>query len=549
MFMRYKQACPPLACENIEIFPSFHVLHFNMIDLKPYSRILPVSQFVLLNLTLGAGTILILLNAGAYLPMLPYISGTTGQSISYVVWGQSDYFTAMGAALLIARALMRRFGPKRVAIFAYLLFAAACAAALITTPVFALYTSVRVMQGFAAGLSITPSLFLLLEYYREDRQKTAVSLWGFSLFMPFSIGPVLGGWLAYEMGDWRLLFILSFFISLFVAGILWALLADWEDKVDTTFSLMSSMWLFFLFFATALTLQEFFDVGLLSDLATPLPILWWLGFAFFLFAWLFWHENDRSDNPLVHFSLFTHPNYALGMLILCLAFMCFQGATVQYIIRLQLVEGYTAWHVGLLFLPLFIFSKPLSVLCSKLIDKGYDPRLLAFISLATFAISFWWIAGYIRPATWESLLWPQFLEGAALGMFFVSMTAIALSHVPKPDQLHAVDMLNTVRNIAAGLAITFSDLGWDHLLNFEQNRLISPDASNAWRFTTLFNDTTQLMHEKISFQASLLTFNDLFYFLSLVFVILAALIWFARPFHQKKSDPDMLLFETLGEEP
>lgn len=516
--------------------------------MKRYSRILPVPQFILFNLALGAGACLILLNAGAYLPMLPYIAGTTGESIPYVVWAQSDYFTAMGTALLIARPLMLRFGPKRVAIFAYLFFAAACVAARITIPFFTLYTSIRVVQGFAAGLSLTPSLFLLLEYYREDRQKTAVSLWGLTLFIPFSIGPVLGGWLAYQMGDWRLLFSLSFFIALLVAGILWALLADWDDVVDPSFSLASPMRVFILFFASVLTLQEFFDVGLLSDLSSQFPILWWLFFIFVLFAWFFWHENDRSNDPLVRFSLFTHPNYAFGLLTLCLAFMCFQGAAVQYIIRIQLVEGFTAWHVGLLFLPLFVFSKPLSILASNLIQKGCDPRLLACISLATFAISFWWISGYVRPATWESLLWPQFLEGAALGLFFVSMTAVTLSHIPKADQLHAVDLLNTVRNLAAGLAITFSDIGWDRLSHFELNRLISPDASNTWRFTSLFHNR-HLLHEKIRLQASLLTFNDLFYVLSLVFIILAVLIWFARPSLQKEADPDMPLFETLGEEP
>jgi len=519
-----------------------------MIDLKRYSRILPTSQFVLLNLTLGVGTSLILLNAGAYLPMLPYIAGSAGESIAYAVWGQSDYFTAMGAALLIARPLMLRFGPKNVVIFAYLLFATACITALMTIPFFFVYTCTRIVQGIAAGLSITPSFFLLLEYYREDRQKTAIYLWGLTLFMPFSIGPVLGGWLAYEMGDWRLLFIFSFFTALLVAGILWALLADWEDKVDTSFHISSPMRLFILFFISVLTLQEFFDVGLLSDLSSRFPILWWLFFASALLAWFFWYENGRSNNPLVRFSLFTHPNYAFGMLILSLAFMCFQAAIVEYILRLQGVEGYTAWHVGLIFLPLFVFSKPLSILASNLIHKGYDPRFLACISLITFAISFWWISGYIRPASWEELLWPQFLEGAALGLFFVPMTAVALSHVPKADHLHAVDLLNTIRNIAAGVAITLADIGWDRLTEFERNHLTSPDSSNAWRFTSLFNDN-HLPHEQISLHASLLAINDLFYVLSLVFAILAVLIWFARPSPQKEADSDMPLLEALGEEP
>ncbi len=520
-----------------------HGLDFSM--LQSYSRILPAPQFVLLNLALGIGHFLVLLNAGAYLPMLPYVSGSMGEGIAYVVWGQSDYFTAMGSAFLIARPLMQRYGPKNVAIFAYLLFSASSISALLSVSHFAVFTAIRVVQGFAAGISIIPSFFLLLEYYREEKQQTAISLWGLALFIPFSIGPALGGWLAYKMGDWRLLFFFSCFISLLVAGILWALLADWEDKTDRSAS--PPYRLFFLFFAAAITLQEFFDVGLLSDLSSRFPELWWLFIAFALLSWLFWFENGRSANPLVRFSLYSRPNYASGMLILCLAFMAFQGAVVQYVIRLQVVEGYTAWHAGLLFLPVFVFSKPLSILAQYLIREGADPRLLASLSFSGFSVCFWWISGYMRPATWETLLLPQFLMGAALGLFFVSMTAISLGHVSKAEQMHAVDLLNTARNLSAGLAITFSDIGWDRLSDLELNRLDSPDVSNSWRFASSFEGPARLLHEKIGLEASLLTLNDLFYLLSLFFVILAASIWLFR--RQVSKDPDMTLLENLGEEP
>ncbi|MHB1100024.1 MAG: hypothetical protein ACYCZR_10760, partial [Burkholderiales bacterium] len=62
-----------------------------------------------------------------------------------------------------------------------------------------------------------------------------------------------------------------------------------------------------------------------------------------------------------------------------------------------------------------------------------------------------------------------------------------------------------------------------------------------------FDGPARLLHEKIGLEASLLTFNDLFYLLSLVFVILSASIWLFR--RQIRQDPDMTLLENLGEEP
>ncbi|MHB1654855.1 MAG: MFS transporter [Burkholderiales bacterium] len=523
-----------------------------MRKLDRYSRILPGSQFVLLNLTLGIGHFLVLLNAGAYLPMLPYISASMGVGLSYAVWSQSDYFTAMGSALLIANTLMWRYGPKNTAIFAYLLFAASSFAALLTVSQFSLYLAVRIIQGFAAGMCIIPSFFLLLEYYHKGRQQTAVSLWSLAQFVPFSVGPALGGWFAYEWGDWRLLFGLSAITALLVALILWALLADWEDDRDRGIRLLKPVSVFLFFFAAALALQEFFDVGLLSDLSSRIAELWWLFFAFMLFSWLFWVGNAELKKPLLQFSLFACPNYAYGMLLLSLAFMGIQGAVVQYLIRLQLVGGYTSWHAGLLFLPVFVFSKPLSLYAQKLIRNDIDPRLLASLALAALALGFWWISSYQRPATWEDMLAPQFLLGGALGLLFVAMTALALGHVPKPQQLHAVNVLNTVRNLAAGLAITISDLSWDRLLDVEKNRMTATDVSDTHRFAEFFDHPFALhaMNEKINIGSSWLAFNDLYYFLSIFFIVLAVCVWFASPVkRQSRQDADLRLFENLGEEP
>ncbi len=516
-----------------------------------YSRILPGPQFLLLNLALGAGHFLVLLNAGAYLPMMPYVSASLGVGISYAVWSQSDYFTAMGAALLIANTLMRRFGPKNTAIFAYLLFAASSFAALLSISMFPLYLAARVIQGFAAGMCIIPSFFLLLEYYNKGRQQTAISLWSLAQFVPFSVGPALGGWFAYEWGDWRLLFVLSMVTALSVALVLWALLADWEDEIDHSIRLFRSLSVFFIFFAAVLVFQEFFDVGLLSDMSSRVTELWGLFFAFMLFSWLFWFGNAEMKQPLLRFSLFSYPNYAYGMVLLSMAFMGIQGAFVQYIIRFQQIDGYTAWHVGLLLLPVFVFSKPLSLFAQWRIKQNMDPRILASLAFAMFASGFWWISGYERPATWESLLAPQFLLGAALGLLFVAMTALTLGHVPKPKQLHAVNVLNTVRNLAAGLAITVSDIGWDRLLDVEKNRLVTADVSNSQRFAEFFDRSfvTHELHEKIIHESAWLAFNDFYYFLSIFFLVLAICVWLASPPVKTKQGTDMRLVENLGEEP
>ncbi|EEF25525.1 Multidrug resistance protein B, putative, partial [Ricinus communis] len=254
------------------------------------SKKLSPFNFVLLNFALGIGHFITILSAGAYLPMLPYVAGSIGEGLAYAVWGQSNYFIAMGAAFLFARPLMARIGARNAAVTAYLLFAAASLLVLLSVNCYPIFTFARTMQGLAAGLSLSPSLTLLLEHYKKSHQKVGVTLWGLAVFAPFSIGPALGGYFAYRLGDWRWLFVVSFAASMVVVSILWAILGDKTGILQASTkprSLKSTFKSFLLFLGAAVALQEFFDIGLISDLSSKESTLWWVGITFLWLATMF----------------------------------------------------------------------------------------------------------------------------------------------------------------------------------------------------------------------------------------------------------------------
>lgn len=233
--------------------------------------------------------------------MLPYVAGSLGEGLPFAVWGQSNYVAAMGAAFLISRPIMRKFGPKNAAIGAYLLFAISGYLVLICIPVYPAYTVARTLQGFAAGLSITPSLFLLLEQYKAPKHKVAISLWSLAAFTPFSVGPAIGGYFAYVLGDWRLLFVLFSSLSFMVVGIIWALLGAKADHQDKTYQLSKHLLIFALFIAAVISVQSFFNVGMLTDLTDRKYTSWWIVSAILIFMWLFWIANSEVKTPLCIF--------------------------------------------------------------------------------------------------------------------------------------------------------------------------------------------------------------------------------------------------------
>ncbi|XID74425.1 MFS transporter [Alkanindiges sp. WGS2144] len=525
-----------------------------MIAWQQYSKKLPIFQFILLNIALGAGHFMAVLSAGAFLPMLPYVAGTIGQSLPLAVWGQSNYLAAMGLAFLIARPLMKRFGARNTAITAYLLFALSCCDVLLSTPNYSAFVLARTLQGFAAGLSISPSLFLLLDHYKPLKHKFAIALWSLAAFTPFSIGPALGGFFADIVDEWRLLFVVFLLLSLIITAIIWLLTDDSVNQQDKQYPVYKHLFIFACFATAVLALQGFFNLGIITLFNSREYEAWLLIAGMLLSGWLFWSCNRLGNRPLLDFSLFKYKNYTYGLILTCLAFMCVQGSIVQYIIRMQTIDGFSAWHVGLLFLPIFVLSKPLSIVTQHFVHRGYDPRLLACLSFIGFALSFWWIGSYSRPASWQSLLWPQFLEGAALGIFFIAMNHVTLSNVPEKEQLHAVDMLNAFRTISAALAIALTDIAWDRYALYVRHQLIAADSGNM----SCFNDYAtqadpafmqQLWHQ-VNLHSGWITFNSTFQLLAIAFVIFAVLVWFASASHivhtDKKQD---LIVESLGEEP
>jgi len=155
------------------------------------------------------------------------------------------------------------------------------------------------------------------------------------------------------------------------------------------------------------------------------------------------------------------------------------------------------------------------------------------------------------------LLWPQFLEGAAMGLLLISMTTIALGNVPAEEQLHAVDILNTFRNISAGLAITLSDIGWDHYVANVKSYLTFQSSFSKEAFTAHLDElglsgpaVQHLFHQKVNSVSGLLTLNAMFYTLTITFIVLGVMVWWASPKHivHKATVQDSVV-ESLGEEP
>jgi DHA2 family multidrug resistance protein len=189
-----------------------------------YAECLRGWRFILFNIVLGLGHMIVLFGVGSYIVLLPHVTGDLGGVLpSFGTWAQTDFMIALALAFPIARWLSGRFGDYRLFIAAFVVYAFASYLCAIS-PSLWLFLPARILLGFSGGITLYIGQSLFLKEYPDQLKLLGLGIWGLVTLMPFTISFPIGGAIADELG-WRYLFYLNIPLALAIAGITGSLLA------------------------------------------------------------------------------------------------------------------------------------------------------------------------------------------------------------------------------------------------------------------------------------------------------------------------------------
>ena len=505
-----------------------------------YSNRLRGWRFLLLNIALGVGHVVVLSNVGGYAVVIPYVAGSLrGVLPSFALWGNTDFLISVAVGFALSRWLANRYGDYRTFIAAFLVFAAASYFCGISEALW-LFLPSRIVLGFAGGLTLPVGQALMLNEYSPRRRSLALGVWGLFTLMPFTIGIPLGGWINANFG-WRYLFYSNIVDGLLVAGVLAALLYgrgfrrqfayfDWVGAVLLATILLSAQ--------TILNQGNDFD---------------WFGWSWFMRAMLItlvlalpcfviWELGERR--PVLDLSLWGHRNYAVATVCAMLGFLFIQGLFSIFVTQLQLLLGYSSVLAGLTFIPLIPLAVPLISVAHKLCD-GLDARLVASVNLLGVAFVLFWIGIFDDPSYFDQIFWPFLLLGVFLATFFAPLGVLALHGLPKARLIRAAEEFAVMRTATGAFGIAFQGIVQFRRLPFHQLSLADQFGGRRFASLDLLNGLTAKLEaagltpamaqatlgDLIKSKAALLALNDAFLLGSGVFLALAGLVWFARPTH------------------
>ena len=498
---------------------------------------MPWGTVLLAGLVLALSNFMVVLDITIANVSVPHIAGGLGISPSEGTWVITSYAVAEAICVPLTGWLAKRFGEVRVfvgGLVGFALFSFLCG----TAPSLGALVAFRIGQGLAGGPIMPISQTLLLRIFPKDKHAMAMGIWSMTTITAPIFGPILGGTISDNWG-WNWIFFINVPIGVACSFAAVALLRRAESATERMRVDMVGLTLL----VTAVAaLQIMLDLGRERDwfgspLIVTLAVIAAIGFAFLIV----WELFERE--PIVDLKVFRHSGFTFSVLALVFTYGVFFATLVIIPQWLQSQLGYTATWAGYAMAwngVAAVFMAPVAAILSQKID----PRILVSGGILWLAITslirvVWWTTG----ADFWTLALPQLIQGAGMPFFFVPLTTLALGAVEESEVASAAGVMNFLRTMSGAVATAIGVTMWENGAQAARDTFTGVLNGTGTTMQTLqakglsVEQSRQFVSQLVDSQAIAVTTINLFELFAAIFIVAAAIIWFApKPKHAVSLD-------------
>ncbi len=460
---------------------------------------------------------------------LPTIAGNLGVSSSQSTWIITSFAVSNAITLPLTGFLSRRFGEVRLFNICTVLFVITSFLCGISTNMTELIVF-RALQGGVAGPMYPITQSLLISIYPAAKRGMALSLLSMVTVVAPVAGPILGGWITSSY-SWEWIFFINVPVGLLASFIVFVQMR--ARPVTTIKSGVDYMGLILLVIAVG-SLQVVLDLGnekdwFGSDFIVILTIIAVIG----TIAFLIW-ELTHPD-PIVNLTLFRHRNFAFGTIALVFGYSAFFAIGLLVPLWLQRTLNYDSMWSGIVSAPIGILPVFLAPIVGKYANR-VDLRLLAALSFVVMSFTSFWRADFVTELDYMHIAMTQLVLGLGVAFFFMPVLTILLSDL-RPDEIAAGSGLAAFLRVLGGsFSASITTFLWDHRAVIHHAQLaenISVYNPTAVEALKQYGETTEIaaynINNLITQQAQQISFNEVFYGLGWLFIVLVGLVWLTRP--------------------
>jgi DHA2 family multidrug resistance protein len=492
----------------------------------------------LITLTVMTGTVMSALDMSIVNVAMPYMRGTLGASVEEITWVATGYILSNVIIMPIVAFLSSRFGRKNFYIFSVLLFTISsmlCGIAWDLTSIIVF----RILQGIGGGTLIPVSQSILRETFPPEEQAMAMGIYGLGVVLGPAFGPTLGGWLT-DNYSWPWIFYINVPIGIINILLIMKFIEDPQYLVRQT-GKIDILGISFMTVGLG-ALQVMLDQGEQNDWFSSKFIIYLSLVAASGLILFIWRELN-VENPAVNLHILKDLNFSSATFLGGILGLALMSSLFILPLFLQQLLGYPAFDSGLALIPRTIAMALIMPLAGRFYNR-FGPRVLIGLGLFLNAISFYQLSVLSLNVGFWDIFFPQFLQGVGFGLIFVSLSTAALSTIEKHMLTAASGLYNVVRQVFGSIGIALAATILTRGENANRSRLMEHitafgnTGSETLRSLTQYfssqgmdiidaqNKALKAMEGMVMRQASMLSFNHVFFLIAALFFISMPLIFF-----------------------
>jgi MFS transporter, DHA2 family, multidrug resistance protein len=253
----------------------------------------------------------------------------------------------------------------------------------------------------------------------------------------------------------------------------------------------------------------------------------------------------RQKEPVVDFRLLKDRTFAISTATMFVLGFVLYGSTMALPLFLQSLLGYTAMQSGLALSPgglmIMIMMPIVGILLSRI-----EARWLIIFGLVMSAAGLFEMSHWNTQINFGHAVSARVVQSFGLAFLFVPINTVAFSFIAKAKTGYATGLINLARNIGGSSGIAICTTLIARREQFHQQRLIErlspldlPYQSALHSATQMFQsqgaDPAQaaaqahgLIYNMVQQQAAMLSFNEVFWILGVVFLAVIPLMFLMR---------------------
>ncbi len=492
----------------------------------------------LLIITVICAAIMELIDTSIVNVALNYMSGNLGSTLEDTSWVITSYAIANVIIIPLTSFLTSKLGRRNyyigsIIMFTFCSFMCGHASSIWVLVFF------RFLQGIGGGALLSVSQVVVFEQFPKAKQGVASALFGVGVFIGPTIGPTLGGFIT-ENYSWPWIFYINIPLGIAAAVSCYFLLTEPSVKQKVT----RVDWTGIGLLAVGIgSLQTILERGETDDWFAAGYIIW-LSVITVVCLTGFVIMELKIANPVVNLRVMKSKTLSIAAILTFITGMGLFTSIYLTPVVAQRLLGFTPSQTGLLLLPGAILAIFGLILSGKLLQKGVSPVVIITAGFFLFIYFNWRMSGLTLDTSSGEITFALIFRALGLALLTVPLTALAVSSLADKDIPQGAALNNMMRQLGGSFGISIVNTYLARRTASHRTDLISHITASNPVSTARINSYTQYFQQKgIGFldaklkamklldtviikQSSLMSYEDAFFLVGILFALALPLLFF-----------------------